>query len=155
MKVGNLLAGALASLFAVDVLAQTPAPWLGTWKLNVARSTYKPGPPPRDQIVKNQAAKDGGFTCHTDTVAPDGKQSSYEYFAKPDGKEYPMKGGAADAIWLKKIDDYTNEWAILKGGEVLVSGRTVYSRDGKVRTLTWTGTSAQGPSEGKAVFDRQ
>src|SRR5271163_4378482 len=30
-------------------------PWIGTWKANVAKSTYSPGPPPRSQTVTWQA----------------------------------------------------------------------------------------------------
>ena len=151
-----LLVGALMNLFAMDVLAQTPAPWLGTWKLNVAQSKFSPGPAPKSQIVKNMAAADGGYNNTADTVAADGKETHSEYFAKPDGKDYPMKSGTADAIWVKKIDDYRNEWATKKGGKVVTSGTTSYSRDGKGRTLTWTSTDEKGQTfESTAIYTRQ
>ena len=156
MKIRMMLVGALMCLSAVDVLAQTPAPWLGTWKLNVAKSTYNPGPPPKSQIVKNMAAADGGYNNTGDTVTADGKETHSEYFAKPDGKDYPMKSGTADAIWVKKIDDHTNEWATKKGGKVVASGKTSYSKGGKVRTLTWTETDEKGKKfESTAIYDRQ
>jgi len=156
MKLRMLLVGSLMCLFAADVLAQTPAPWLGTWKLDVAKSTYKPGPPPKSQIVKNLAAAAGGYDQTTHTVTADGKETHAEFFAKPDGKDYPMKGDAADAIWVKKIDDYKNEWATKKGGKVVTTGKTSYSKDGKMRTLTWTGTDEKGQKlEGTAIYARQ
>ena len=156
MKIRMMLVGALMCLSAVDVLAQTPAPWLGTWKLNVAKSTYNPGPPPKSQIVKNMAAADGGYNSTGDTVAADGKETHSEYFAKPDGKDYPVKSGTADAIWVKKIDDHNNEWATKKGGKVVASGKTSYSKDGKMRTLTWTEIDDKGKKfENTAIYARQ
>lgn len=156
MKFRMLLAGALMSLFATDVLAQTPAPWIGSWKLDLARSTFKPGPAPKSQIVKNTAAADGGYNNTADTVAADGKETHSEYFAKPDGKDYPMKSGTADAIWVKKIDDHNNEWTTKSGGKVVASGKTSYSKDGNMRTLTWTEVDDKGKkSENTAIYSRQ
>jgi hypothetical protein len=156
MKIRMQLVGALMSLFAVDATAQAPEAWLGTWKLNVEKSKFSPGPPPKSMIVKSAAAAGGGFTYTSDMVAADGKTTHVEYFSKPDGKDYPMKTATTDAIWLKKIDDYTNQFATKMGGKVVATGRTVYSRDGKLRTQTWTVTNAQGDKvESTAVFDRQ
>lgn len=156
MKIRMLLVGALMCLVAVDATAQVPEPWLGTWKLNVAKSKFSPGPPPKSMIVNSAAAEGGGFTYTSDTVAADGKTTHVEYFSKPDGKDYPMKTATTDAIWLKKIDDYTNQFATKMGGKVVATGGTVYSRDGKLRTQTWTVTNAQGDKvESTAVFDRQ
>jgi len=75
MKFRMLLVGALMSLFAMDATAQVPEAWLGTWKLNVAKSKFSPGPPPKSMIVKSAAAEGGGFTYTSDTVAADGKTS--------------------------------------------------------------------------------
>ena len=46
--VGMALTGICALALGVAVAnAQTPDPLVGTWKLDVAKSTYKPGPAPR------------------------------------------------------------------------------------------------------------
>jgi hypothetical protein len=156
MKLGTLVLGAMLGFWATDVAAQTPAPWMGTWKLDVARSKFSPGPPPRSQIVKNSPAQGGGFDNTADTVAADGRTTHVEYYARPDGKEYPIKGGTADAIWVKTVDDNNNEWATSKAGKVVSKGRTSYSRDGKTRTLTWTSFDDKGQKfENEAVFHRQ
>jgi hypothetical protein len=43
-----------------------------------------------------------------------------------------------------------------KGGKVTTSGRTVYSKDGKLRTITTTGTNVQGQKvNNTAVWERQ
>ena len=158
MKIRMLLVGALMCLFAVDATAQVPKPWLGTWKLNVAKSTSTPGVPlPKSQIDSIEAV-DGGFKQTSARVLSDGKAVRFEYTAKLDGKDYPWTGSAfADAMSVAKVDDYTTEWALKKGGKVVQSGRTVFSRDGKSRTITWkgTGVSTGQTGEGTSVFDRQ
>ena len=58
-RFAGVILGALA-LTAVPaaVLAQMAEPIVGTWKLDVAKSTYKPGPAPKSQtIVVEQAGK--------------------------------------------------------------------------------------------------
>ncbi len=61
-----------------------------------------------------------------------------------------------DAISVKKIDDRTFDWSMKKGGTVVSQGRTAYSADGKLRTLTYAWTDPTGlRSEVTAVFDRQ
>ncbi len=92
-----------------------------------------------------------------DVVNAEGKATRSEWTAKFDGKDYPVTGNpGADAIWLKKVDDQTIDWGMKKEGKVVASGRTVYSRDGKTRTMTWTGTDAKGQkTNNTSVFQRQ
>jgi hypothetical protein len=152
------LVGALMILFAVDATAQVPKPWLGTWKLNVAKSSSTPGVPlPKSQIDTIEAV-DGGFKQTSARVLSDGKAVRFEYTAKLDGKDYPWTGSAfADTMSVIKVDDYTTEWALKKSGKIVQSGRTVFSRDGKSRTITWkgTGVTTGQTGEGSSVFDRQ
>jgi hypothetical protein len=156
MKLGTMVLGVMLGLWATDVAAQTPAPWMGTWNLDVAKSKFSPGPAPKSQIVKNAPAKDGGYDNTADTVAADGKATHVEYYARPDGKEYPIKGGTADVIWVKVVGDNDNEWATSKGGKVVTSGKTSYSKDGKKRTLTFTSFDDKGQEhENVLVFHRK
>ena len=53
-----LLAASLVTLSPQASFAQTD-PWLGTWKLNLAKSTYSPGPPPKSLTVTIEAAGQG------------------------------------------------------------------------------------------------
>jgi hypothetical protein len=156
MKLRMLLIGVVLNLCAVNVKAQVPATWLGTWKLNVAKSKYIPGPPPKSQIDKNEAVE-GALKYASDRVSADGKPSHHEYTAKLDGKDYPYIGlPIVDTISMTKINDNAMEWALKKGGKALMSGQTVYSPDGKLRTWTWTGTNPQGQKlEITAVFEKQ
>ena len=159
MKFRMLLVGALMSLFAVDVLAQTPAPWLGSWKLNVAKSKASPGVQLPKSRIDTFEAVEGGIKLTCAMVLSDGTAALFGYnTAKFDGKDYPWTGSAnADAVSIMKVDDYTTKWALKKGGKVVQSGRDAFSRDGKLRTLTWEGTTVSSgqKGEGTLVFDRQ
>jgi hypothetical protein len=129
---------------AAAAAADAPPPFVGNWKLDLARSTFDPGPPPRSQTERNEAVE-GGQRQVADLVDAEGNLRHTEYTARFDGKDYPITGNPrADTIWLKKIDDRTVDWGWKKGGELVLSGRTVYSPDGKTRTITSGGTNSKG-----------
>jgi hypothetical protein len=156
MKLRMLLIGVVLNLCAVDVMAQVPAHWLGSWKLNVAKSKYSPGPPPTSQIDKNEAVE-GALKYTSDRVSSEGKPGHHEYTAKLDGKDFPYIGfPLADTISITKVNDNTAEWTLKKGGKAVMSGGTVYSPDGNLRTWTFTGTNAKGQKvEVTSVFEKQ
>ena len=126
-----------AAVFAQKNLA-------GTWKLDVAKSKYTPGPAPKSQVATLEAV-DGGLKVVSDRVEADGKTTHFEWTAKFDGKDYPVKGDPArDAVSVKKVDDYTLDITNKKGGKVITTIHAVYTKDGKSRTETVTGTDSQG-----------
>src|SRR4030095_11545258 len=93
-------------VFAADLMS-------GTWKINVAKSKFSPGPAPKSGTRTNTAV-DGGMKVVTDGVNSEGKKTHNEYTVKFDGKDYPEKPmidgkpnpDGADMISMKKIDDY-------------------------------------------------
>ena len=141
--------GAVVALLATIAQAQVPAPWLGTWKLRVAA-----GAPPGSEVVRFEPV-DGGYRSIHDSVGPDGKVTHYEYFARPDGQDYPIRAGTSMAVRVIKVDDHTMEWWTLKDGAVVLSGRSVHSRDGKTKTMTFSRTNEKGEKvEVAKVYDR-
>ena len=127
-------------------LAQTSAVgnMLGSWKLDPARSTYSPGLPPKS-LVNTIQAVGGGLKVVSDGIDAEGKPTHFEWTAKFDGKDYPVKGDPTrDAISIKKLDDYTLELTNKKASKVVNIVHAVYSKDGKSRTETRTGADAQG-----------
>jgi hypothetical protein len=130
---------------------------IGTWKLNLAKSKYNPANlAPKSQTVKNEAAPDGVKQIG-DVVDSTGKAIHTEYTAKYDGKDYAVKGDPnRDMVAIKKIDDYNFEFTNKKAGKVMTSGKVVYSKDGKTRTITTSGTNAQGVKVNNTiVYDKQ
>ncbi len=165
MKLRMLLTGVVLSLFATGAMAQVPATWLGSWKLNVAKSDLSkvPWPAPKSQIDKNEVV-DGALKYTSDRVSADGKAFRHQYTAKLDGKNYTYVGlqGGDGTIALTKSDDHTMKWTISRGGKVLMHGQTVYSPDGKLRTTSFTAlvakpgnTEVMSHVEGKWVFDKE
>jgi len=130
---------------------------VGSWKLNLAKSKYDPANlAPKSQTVKNEAAADGVKQV-ADIVDSTGKAVHTEYTAKYDGKDYAVTGDPnRDMVALKKIDDYNFEFTNRKGGKAMTTGKVVYSKDGKTRTITTSGTNAQGQKvSNTTVFDKQ
>lgn len=145
----------LAALSIVLVWAAAD-PAIGTWKLNVEKSKYSPGPAPKSATVTYEASGEG-VTRTGQSVAADGQTTSFSYTAQYDGKDYPVSGNPnADTIALKRIDPYTSEATLKKGGKVTTTARRVVSKDGKTLTLTLKGTNAQGQAvNNTSVYEKQ
>lgn len=139
-------------LAAVAVtVAQTDNPRVGTWELNVAKSKYSPGPAPKSQALKVEAAGKGEKVT-SEQVTADGTKLVVEYTAEYDGKPHPLKGSpTADTVTLKRIDTHTTERVDSKGGKTLSTLRRVVSKDGKTMTVTITGTDAKGQAVNNVV----
>jgi hypothetical protein len=130
---------------------------VGTWKLNVAKSKFSPGPAYKSQTLKIEAWGDDGVTYVADGVDGTGKTMHWEFQAKYDGKDYPFKGNPdADTIMYKRIDPYTVDGITKLKGKPSTTTRVVVSKDGKTRTLNQTGTNAQGQAINNVlVFEKQ
>jgi len=128
----------------------------GTWKQDMAKSKYSPGPGPKSVLVKSEAIENG-LKVAVDTVDAQGKSIHAEWTGKFDGKDYPVKGDPnRDAVSLKKIDDYTLEVTNKKEGKVTTVNREEFARDGKTRKITVAGTNAQGQKiNNVTVWERQ
>ena len=130
--------------------------WVGTWKLNVAKSKYSPGPAPKSLTLKFESTADG-IKLSSEGVDADGKPTQGGYTAKFDGKEVPFAGNPnADTAMPKRIDDnsYQNTWK--KAGKVTITTKGVVSADGKTLTISQSGTNAKGEAvNSTAVYDKQ
>jgi hypothetical protein len=132
---------------------------MGTWKLNLAKSSYSPGPGPAPGTVTifKMVAERDGFRYTVDTSPPHGKPTHSEAFARFDGKDYPEAGNpAADTNRFRRIDDYTYELTDRKNGSDALSFRITISANGKTRTSVATGKTASGQAvHNIGVWDRQ
>ena len=136
--------------------AQAADPLVGTWKLNVAKSTYSPGPTPKSITAKIEAAGKGEKLT-ADGVRGDDTPIRVEYTAQYDGKDYPISGSPmADTVSLKRLDANTTERTDKKGGKVVQTLTRKLSSDGKTLTVTIKGTDAEGrPINNLAMFEKQ
>ena len=141
--------------FSANVAAQDQM-GMGTWKLNVEKSKFSPGPAPKSITTKFEA--DGkGVKWSADRTDSAGKVTRSEYAGAYDGKEYPLKGSAVvDAVVLRKIDSHTTERINKKDGKVVTVETRKVAQDGKSYTTTVKGTTAKGePIDIVMVFDKQ
>jgi hypothetical protein len=144
MKHTLLSLSLLVAIGSSVAAAQTPSVMPGQWTLDVAKSSYSPGPAPKSQHAVLTAIPNGIRTV-ADRVEADGKKVHFEWNGTFDGKDQPVVGDPArDAVSVKKIDDYTIEVTNKKGGKVTTVLHAAYAKDGKSRTETITGTDTQG-----------
>jgi hypothetical protein len=158
MRTGTFtLAIALASVLAFGAVAFAADNNVGTWKLNVAKSSFSPGPAPKSQTLKIEAWGNDGLKYTADGVGPDGKPTHAEFQAKYDGKDVPFKGNPdADTLAYKRINANTLEATTKMKGKVTIIAKVTVSADGKTRTVTQTGTDAQGRTvKNVMVYERQ
>src|SRR5262245_18671452 len=129
---------------------------IGTWKLNLAKSKYSPGPPPKGQTVTYEAVGQGVKVTVKGANA-EGKPIDTLSTANFDGKDYPVTGNADwDTIVRKRIDAYKMEMTRKKAGKVVSTATSVVSKDGKTRTVTEKGVNAKGEKiSNTLVYDKQ
>lgn len=132
---------------------------LGKWKLNVAKSSYDPGPAPKSDDRVYEAWEGDGIKAVYSQVQADGTRTSISWSTHYDGKDYKYTGSATtDAISIKRIDPNTIEAILKKDGKTLRTVRSVTSNDGKVLTQTTIGgigANNQRVNKNVVVFDRQ
>jgi polyphosphate kinase 2 (PPK2 family) len=129
--------------------------FLGTWKLNEAKSKLAPGTAKNNTVVYSAMGDQMMVTIDGTDAA--GKPTHNEWMGKFDGKDYPVTGDStSDTRSVKKIDDHTLSFTVKKAGKVLFTGSIVLSADGKTRTVTTEGTDAAGKKiTATAVYDKQ
>lgn len=151
-----VIAVGIILVLALATIAIAADPHDGTWKVNVAKSKYNPGPAPKSLTTKRETVGNSAKTVF-DGVDADGKTIHYEYTATFDGKDCPITGSPNfDAISLKRIDADTFEWVTKKSGKEVARGRTVYSKDGKTRTQTEKSKDAKGQEfTSTVVYEKQ
>jgi hypothetical protein len=136
------------SLCGADMLS-------GTWKLNLAKSKYSPGPAPKSLTVT--ITREGAWVvAKSESIGADSKAATYTNRYTLDGKPHPYKTSLVDGtISVKRIDDFNSE-ATIKSGKSSVTAKGTISKDGKTRTLSSTGTNAEGKAVNNvAVYDKQ
>jgi hypothetical protein len=134
---------------------------VGTWKLNLAKSKYSPGPPPRSSTLTftlTFQAEGQGLTATTEVIDAQGNPTKVvhgPYFY--DGKSYPVTGARAyDAASYKIVNDSTDEITRTKVGKVIQTVTEVLSADGKMLTFATTGVNANGQQiNNVAVYEKQ
>ncbi len=133
----SIAAVVLASAALLAAQTDQNSPFTGTWKLNVSKSKFSPGPAPKSETV---------------IIAPDGKVSVEEVDAEDKTVNWSFTPSGDTAVPIEGLENATvvsktsgnmvdHTWKIGSGNE---TGHGVISKNGKTMKYTMTGTNAQG-----------
>ena len=150
LVLGLMVFGFVGAASAADV-------YTGTWKLNVAKSKYSPGPAPKAFIVV-VAEKGADLAITSSGTDGAGKPISTKY-------TFPMKGGpivytegapaAGITVAIKRPNANTIEGTSTLNGKEVTSTSAVMAADGKSFTRTVKGTNAEGkPVSNTEVYEK-
>jgi hypothetical protein len=145
----SLMAALFMAVAALAAQGDQSSPFTGTWKLNVAKSKFSPGPAPKSETVT--IAPDGKVSVEEETA--DGKTVNWSF--TPSGDSAVPIEGMENATVVSKESGNTvdHTWKIGSGTE---TGHGVVSKNGKTMKYTMTGTNAQGqPVHTVAIFEKQ
>ena len=130
-------------------------PMLGTWKLNVAKSKFSPGPAPKSLTIVISGTEQARKLV-VDATPATGPVQHWEVSGAT-GVDLPVSGTNpnADTYMFKRVNATTVEAQYKKGGKPTIKQTAVVSADGKTLTVTGTGVDATGkPVNNVAVYER-
>jgi hypothetical protein len=130
-------------------------PLIGTWKLNLEKSTYIGIPPPKSQILTSVAGEGRNLINTSETVDDQGRAFKATFLHTYDGMPHPTTNFPGfDASAYNRIGNVLSFARFNKGKQVQV-GRGVID-PGKTYTLTSAGIDENNrPYYIVGVYDRQ
>ncbi|MDQ6911408.1 MAG: hypothetical protein M3128_00850 [Verrucomicrobiota bacterium] len=154
MKTKTTLLALLLSATTASLGLAGDDPFMGTWKLDEAKSKIGAGMPKNSTVVYAQSGDDVTITVDgTDN----GKAAHHVWTGKFDGKDYAAKGSDMHSSRAyTKVDAKTLTYTVTKDGKKIGDGKVVIAADGKTRTVTETDTDKDGKqATTTAVYDKQ
>jgi hypothetical protein len=159
-RTASMLTGMALVGLAIVALPQLgfaqSSPLIGTWKLNLQKSEYIPGPAPRSNTLN--IAQDGQIVRDTvQRIDAAGNVSTGVVMHVYDGQPHPATGNPDfDATVITQVDANSLIASRLKAGKLVQVGTVVISQDGKTLTNSITGVNVNGqPVKSIAVYDKQ
>lgn len=124
----------------------TPSdPFVGTWTLNPARSTFDAHHRPTEGTMVFEGTADGQYLMNAH-----GKNEKGEPVTErpvrfiPDGRPYPVPGAPGIAMIVTQPDHHTiRSEARTEDGKIVGSGTMVVSADGQSLTANTTGVDTE------------
>jgi hypothetical protein len=150
------LASMLAMLVPVVMAADAAADSsVGTWKLNVAKSTFGSGTSPKSE-TRTYSSSSMGTRVMIESEDASGKKSKTETLLTYDGQPQKVVGNADfDTVTTKRVDKYETTAELLKGGKVVGSLRRLVSSDGKTMSINQKVLKPDGSTEtSMGVYER-
>ena len=133
----------LAAGYRVSAQGQLEDAWLGAWKENIDKSTYRPGPAPKNPSVTKLERDGQGVKVTTDWVDDKGAPVHWVFTSQLDGKDVPVTGASGGLTRsIKLLEPRTLEIVTKIGGQE-VTTRAILSPSGQLLRFVSSGANAQ------------
>ncbi len=129
--------------------------FLARWRLRADASRYEHGVPPREAVYEIE--RDGEWLLFAARWRDaNGRRLEMSFAGRPDGEPHPYEDPAvADELTVVLSAPRTLDTIVHKDGRQVALGRRELSEDGKVLTVTQSGTRPDGtPFANVSVYDR-
>ena len=129
---------------------------VGTWKLDVAKSSFGNMPTPKaEQLVVTTDTRDALKWLLVGAEA-DGKTYASSYDGPIDGKEHPLKSSEAGSmIAYTRTGSGVLHWLVKDDkGAVVETALAALSPDGKTMTIKGTANSPRGEMRFVSIFEK-
>ena len=131
---------------------------VGTWELNLSKSTFSPGPAPRTQTLTFRAAGPQwtalvqGVDASGKPINPDMNNLAITF----DEKDHPTANADYDTTAWKRSGASSYQVIRKKAGKIVLTSINEISTDGKTMTITTKGVNANGqPVHNVRVYDKR
>ena len=129
--------------------------FVGTWKMNPAKTKYKVGTPPKELTVTITEAG-SNLNVKVDGTAADRSKTSFSYSVPAAGGTGKMTSSAYDGVSAKRIGENEREMTYMKGGKSVYTAHSEISTDGNSLTVATKGLNPMGQAvEANVVYDKQ
>ena len=142
-------------LLAFAGLSMAADPFVGTWKLNSAKTKYKTGMPPKEQTV---TFSEEGSDLHVMVkgTSSDGQAISAHFTVPIQGGTGKLIESPYEAVSGKNVNANERDTSFSKGGKVVYTANAKRSANGKIMTVAVKGTNPSGQTvDGTNFYDKQ
>ncbi len=130
-------------IFALDAGLQSQnEPFLGTWELNLGKSSITRGAPPKSETIQN-VPEAGGFRSTLTVITERGTNVEIHHY-NFDGNFHQTEGSDPRELNFKRVDERSIESDTRRNGQITVHRSFALSTDGKTMTVTASGTTGGG-----------
>ncbi len=141
---GLVVIAVLIASTAVPGQSQSISLWAGTWKRNVARSSYSPGPPPKTEQTVTMEIVNGLLQVTENGFNAAGQPTRISYVVNFDGSYHVVDAAQALTRTYRWIDERRFEGVNRVKGDETTMIEYALAADARTYTLTTTGITAQG-----------
>jgi len=151
-----LIALSLLTLFTVAASAVTGKSAVGTWKLDVGRSSFANMPVPRAERLVVSTDEPTMLKWRLIGASSNGMTYTSAYDGPIDGSEHALTSSEVGGmIAYSRMSDGGVKWTLKdKSGEIVETGSSHLSADGNTLTLRGTTQGPKGESNFVSVFTR-